>query len=126
MRDIGKGKNMKEKTKNRLIIFFGCIPLFVIVICIGIECYDAYIVKTKELVLDSCIVRGVSYDGTKTLLVVELPDHSFSIVDATIYRGRLSNLRPIVRIGDSIQCRWKYGDTGKLGYSSKQKGYIYY
>ena len=113
---------MKEKTKNRLIIFVGCIPLIVIAICIGIECYDAYIVKTKELVLDPCIVRGVSYDGKKTLLVVELPDHSFSIVDSSIYRGRLTTLRPVVRIGDSIRCRWKYGDTGKLGYGSKQKG----
>ncbi|MDE6055851.1 MAG: hypothetical protein K2G55_19320 [Lachnospiraceae bacterium] len=115
---------MKEKTKNRLIIFVGCIPLIIIAICIGIECYDAYIVKTKELVLDPCIVRGVSYDGKKTLLVVELPDHSFSIVDASVHLRY--TYRPVIKTGDLIRCRWKYGDTGKLGYSSKQKGDIHY
>lgn len=116
---------MKKKTKNRFIIFAGCIPLIVLAVCVGIECYDAYLVRTKELVLDPCIVRGISYDGKKTLVVVELPDHSFSIVDASVRRGRYT-YRPVIKTGDLIRCRWKHGDTGKLGYSSEQKGDIHY
>lgn len=113
---------MKDKIKKMRIYFLLSLPFIIFGILIGIQCYDRYLVNTKELVIDSCIVRGVSYDDEKTLLVVELPDHTFSIVDASIYRSRLHSERPIVNIGDLIRCRWKHGDTGRLGYSSRQKG----
>lgn len=70
-------------------------------------------------------MRGISYDGNKTLVVVELPDDAFAIVDATIYQYRSIPDHPRIQKLDLIRCRWKDGDTGKLGYSSKQKGDLY-
>ncbi|MDE7477553.1 MAG: hypothetical protein K2M91_06345 [Lachnospiraceae bacterium] len=117
---------MKEKIKGKILYLVRFIPVIMVVILIGARCYDKYITKTKELVIDQCIVRGVSYDGNKTLLVVELPDHELAIVDGSIYRSRQTTARPKVRTGQNVRCRWKYGDTGKLGYSNWREGDILY
>lgn len=83
----------------------------------GYLCYDGYITRTKELVIDQCVVRGISYDGNTTLLTVELPGHELAIVDGSIRQGsRLHTGRPKVGIGDTVRCRWKYGDITGLGY----------
>ncbi len=116
---------MKDKKKKTVFWILVSIHYIIFAISIGISCYDEYLIRTKELVIDSCIVRGISYDGNKTLVVVELPDDAFAIVDATIYQYRSIPDHPRIQKLDLIRCRWKDGDTGKLGYSSKQKGDLY-
>lgn len=110
----------KVYTMIKKIILFS--PLIMIILPFGIACYDEYIILTKEVVIDECVVRGITYDGSATLLVVELPDHTLSIVDASVTHSRGISDRPNVSKGQVIRCRWKYGDTGKMGYSSWKKG----
>lgn len=46
-----------------------------------------------------------------------LPGHELAIVDGSIRLGsRLHTGRPKVGIGDTVRCRWKYGDITGLGY----------
>lgn len=117
---------MENKKKKTVFWILVSIPYIIFAISIGIACYDEYLVKTKELVIDPCIVRGTSYDGSKMLVVVQLPDGEFAIVDATIYKYRSAPDHPFITKLDLIRCRWKDGDTGKLGYTSKEKGDIHY
>lgn len=81
--------------------------------------------EAKEII-EAFIVRGTSYDGSKMLVVVQLPDGEFAIVDATIYKYRSAPDHPFITKLDLIRCRWKDGDAGKLGYTSKEKGDIHY
>lgn len=117
---------MEDKKKRIAFWIMVSIPCIIYAILLGRACYDEYLIKTKELVIDPCIVRGTSYDGSKMLVVVQLPDGEFAIVDATIYKYRSAPDHPFITKLDLIRCRWKDGDTGKLGYTSKEKGDIHY
>lgn len=110
---------------KRFKIVLVYLPIALFELFVGYLCYDEYITRAKELVIDQCIVRGISYDGSTTLLTVELPDHELAIVDGSIRQGfRLHTERPKVGIGDTVRCRWKYGDVTKLGYCNWRKGDI--
>lgn len=111
--------------KKNWKISFLYLPIVLFALLISYLCYDEYITKTKELVIDQCIVRGITYDGETTLLTVELPDHELAIVDGSVRRGsKLTTLRPEVSIGETVRCRWKYGDIMRLGYCNWRKGDI--
>lgn len=115
----------KEKNKNFQPIIWLAV-LIVLELLLGAICYYKHAMEAKELVIDNCYVRGITYDDRKTLLVVQLPDHTLAIVDATIYRSRSLPERPGVLVGDFVRCRWKNGDVGKMGYCNQRKGDVPY
>lgn len=114
---------MKPRIKKHIYL----LPIILLALLIGAICYYKYTVAAKEVVIDNCFVRGITYDDRKTLLVVELPDHTLAIVDATVHwGGRTGSNRPSVLTGESVRCRWKNGDLGKMGYCNWEKGDIRY